>query len=156
MAANDNVRPIEILLVEDNPGDADLAREALEISKLYNSLHVVGDGEEAMAFLQNQGEYADAPHPDLILLDLNLPKKDGREVLEEIKADDGLKRIPVVVLTTSTDEQDVLKTYNLHANCYVSKPIDLEQFTRVVQSIQDFWFSIVVLPPQGKKNKRGQ
>ncbi|MFP4226281.1 MAG: response regulator [Desulfobacterales bacterium] len=156
MAANDNVRPIEILLVEDNPGDADLAREALETSKLYNSLHVVGDGEEAMAYLQNQGEYTDAPHPDLILLDLNLPRKDGREVLEEIKADEDLRRIPVVVLTTSTDEQDVLMSYNLHANCYISKPIDLEQFTRVVQSIKDFWFSIVVLPPQGKKNKRGQ
>ena len=153
MAANDNVRPIEILLIEDNPGDADLAREALETSKLYNSLHVVGDGEEAMAFLQNQGEYADAPHPDLILLDLNLPKKDGREVLEEIKADDDLRRVPVVVLTTSSDEQDILKSYNLHANCYITKPIDLEQFTRVVQSIQDFWFSIVVLPPNGKKNK---
>ena len=153
MAANDNVRPIEILLVEDNPGDADLAREALETSKLYNSLHVVGDGEEAMAFLNSQGEYADAPHPDLILLDLNLPKKDGREVLEEIKADENLRRIPVVVLTTSTDEQDVLKTYNLHANCYISKPINLEQFTRVVQSIQDFWFSIVVLPPNGAKKK---
>jgi len=153
MAANDNVRPIEILLIEDNPGDADLAREALETSKLYNSLHVVGDGEEAMAFLQNQGEYADAPHPDLILLDLNLPKKDGREVLAEIKADDDLRRVPVVVLTTSSDEQDILKSYNLHANCYITKPIDLEQFIRVVQSIQDFWFSIVVLPPNGKKNK---
>jgi len=153
MAANDNVRPIEILLVEDNPGDADLARDALETSKIYNSLYVVGDGEEAMAYLHGQGEYADAPHPDLILLDLNLPKKDGREVLGEIKADDGLKRIPVVVLTTSSDEQDVLKTYNLHANCYITKPIDLAQFIRVVQSIQDFWFSIVVLPPNGKKNK---
>jgi len=153
MAANDNVRPIEILLVEDNPGDADLAREALETSKLYNSLHVVGDGEEAMAFLNSQGEYADAPHPDLILLDLNLPRKDGREVLEEIKADENLRRIPVVVLTTSTDEQDVLKSYNLHANCYISKPIDLEQFTQVVQSIQDFWFSIVVLPPTGAEKK---
>jgi two-component system response regulator len=153
MAASDNVRPIEILLIEDNPGDADLAREALETSKLYNSLRVVGDGEEAMAFLQKQGEYADAPHPDLILLDLNLPKKDGREVLEEIKADDDLRRVPVVVLTTSSDEQDILKSYNLHANCYITKPIDLEQFTRVVQSIQDFWFSIVVLPPNGKKKK---
>jgi len=153
MAANDNVRPIEILLIEDNPGDADLAREALETSKLYNSLHVVGDGEEAMAYLQNQGKYADAPHPDLILLDLNLPKKDGREVLAEIKADDDLRRVPVVVLTTSSDEQDILKSYNLHANCYITKPIDLEQFIRVVQSIQDFWFSIVVLPPNGKKNK---
>ena len=153
MTANNSIRPIEILLIEDSPGDADLAREALETSKLYNSLHVVGDGEEAMAFLQNQGEYADAPHPDLILLDLNLPKKDGREVLEEIKADDDLRRVPVVVLTTSSDEQDILKSYNLHANCYITKPIDLEQFTRVVQSIQDFWFSIVVLPPNGKKNK---
>src|SRR6056297_1294386 len=153
MAANDNVRPIEILLIEDNPGDADLARDALETSKIYNSLYVVGDGEEAMAYLHGQGEYADAPHPDLILLDLNLPKKDGREVLAEIKADDDLRRVPVVVLTTSSDEQDILKSYNLHANCYITKPIDLEQFIRVVQSIQDFWFSIVVLPPNGKKNK---
>ena len=153
MTANNSIRPIEILLIEDSPGDADLAREALETSKLYNSLHVVGDGEAAMAYLHGEGAYADAPHPDLILLDLNLPKKDGREVLEEIKTDDRLKRIPVVVLTTSSDEQDVLESYNLHANCFITKPIDLLQFTRVVQSIQDFWFSIVVLPPGGDRQE---
>ena len=140
------VKPIEILLVEDNPGDADLAREALMDSKLNNSLSVVEDGEEAMAFLLRNGKYADAPRPDLILLDLNLPKKDGREVLAEIKANDDLKRIPVVILTTSRAEEDVLKTYNLHANCYIAKPIDLSQFMKVVKSIEDFWLSIVVLP----------
>ncbi len=145
------VKPIDILLVEDNPGDADLAREALEDTKLHNRLHVVDDGEKALAFLRRQGAYATAPRPDLILLDLNLPRKDGREVLAEIKTDDHLKRIPVVILTTSRAEEDVLKTYNLHANCYISKPIDLNQFMRVVKSIEDFWLSIVVLPPDGPK-----
>ena len=145
------VKPIDILLVEDNPGDADLAREALEDTKLHNRLHVVDDGEKALAFLRRQGAYAGAPRPDLILLDLNLPRKDGREVLAEIKSDDHLKRIPVVILTTSRAEEDVLKTYNLHANCYISKPIDLNQFMRVVKSIEDFWLSIVVLPPDGPK-----
>ncbi len=145
------VKPIDILLVEDNPGDADLAREALEDTKLHNRLHVVDDGEKALAFLRRQGAYAAAPRPDLILLDLNLPRKDGREVLAEIKSDDHLKRIPVVILTTSRAEEDVLKTYNLHANCYISKPIDLNQFMRVVKSIEDFWLSIVVLPPDGPK-----
>ena len=117
---------IDILLVEDNPGDADLAREALETSKVRNSLHVVGDGEAAMAFLRQQGKYTAAPRPDLVLLDLNLPKKDGREVLAEIKSDENLKCIPVVILTTSKAEEDILKTYNLHANCYISKPIDID------------------------------
>ncbi|MBP7688179.1 MAG: response regulator [Thermoflexales bacterium] len=145
------VKPIDILLVEDNPGDADLAREALEDTKLHNRLHVVDDGEKALAFLRRQGAYAGVPRPDLILLDLNLPRKDGREVLAEIKSDDHLKRIPVVILTTSRAEEDVLKTYNLHANCYISKPIDLNQFMRVVKSIEDFWLSIVVLPPDGPK-----
>lgn len=145
------VKPIDILLVEDNPGDADLAREALEDTKLHNRLHVVDDGEKALAFLRRQGTYAGVPRPDLILLDLNLPRKDGREVLAEIKSDDHLKRIPVVILTTSRAEEDVLKTYNLHANCYISKPIDLNQFMRVVKSIEDFWLSIVVLPPDGPK-----
>jgi two-component system, chemotaxis family, response regulator Rcp1 len=142
------VRPITILLVEDNPGDADLAREALESSKMNNHLHVVGDGEKAMAFLRKEGPYAGMPRPDLILLDLNLPKKDGREVLSEIKSDDHLKRIPVVILTTSQAEEDVLRTYNLHANCYITKPIDLNQFLHVVRSIEAFWLSIVVLPPR--------
>ncbi len=146
MNAEKLVKPIEILLVEDNPGDADLAREALDSGKFHNNLSVVGDGEAAMAFLRHEGVYADAPHPDLILLDLNLPKKDGREVLAEIKSDDNLKRIPVVILTTSCAEEDVLKTYNLHCNCYITKLIDLKQFFKVVKSIEDFWLSIVVLP----------
>ena len=147
MPGQTTMKPIEILLVEDNPGDADLAREALADSKLNNNLSVVMDGEEAMAYLRRDGKYADAPRPDLVLLDLNLPKKDGREVLAEIKADGDLKRIPVVILTTSRAEEDVLKSYNLHANCYITKPIDLNQFLKVVKSIEDFWLSIVVLPP---------
>jgi chemotaxis family two-component system response regulator Rcp1 len=145
------VKAINILLVEDNPGDSDLAREALESSKMNNNLQVVDDGEKAMAFLRQEGSYADAPRPDLILLDLNLPKKDGRQVLAEIKSDEHLKRIPVVILTTSRAEEDVLKTYNLHANCYITKPIDLNQFLHVVKSIEDFWLSIVVLPPKEAK-----
>lgn len=146
MAGDSRVKPIEILLVEDNPGDADLAREALEGSKMRNTLHVVGDGVAAMDFLRRTGAHAGAPRPDLILLDLNLPKKDGREVLAEIKSDDDLKRIPVVILTTSTAEEDVLRTYNLHANCYITKPIDLNQFLKVIRSIEDFWLCIVKLP----------
>ncbi len=143
--------PIEILLVEDNPGDADLAREALENSKIRNTLSVVGDGEEALAFLRRSGKYAAAPRPDLILLDLNLPKKSGREVLAEIKSDDYFKRIPVVVLTVSKDEEDIMESYNLHANCFITKPIDLHQFLRVVRAIEDFWLTIVKLPPNGAK-----
>ena len=142
------MKSIEILLVEDNPGDADLALEALENGKLCNSLHVVGDGEAAMAFLRREGKYASAPQPDLILLDLNLPRKSGREVLAEIKNDEDLKRIPVVILTSSKAEQDILNTYNLHANCYISKPIDLDQFLKVVQAIKEFWLTIVKLPPK--------
>ncbi|HEY0157262.1 MAG TPA: response regulator [Thermoanaerobaculia bacterium] len=138
--------PIEILLVEDNPGDARLAQEALKDSKLQNVLHVVRDGVEAMDFLRRQGKHAGAPRPDLVVLDLNLPRKDGREVLAEIKTDDSLKRIPVVILTTSRDEEDVLKSYDLHANCYITKPIDLQQFIKVVRSIEDFWLTIVKLP----------
>ncbi len=149
MSAHKLVKPVNILLVEDNPGDADLAREALESSKVNNELRVVGDGVEAMSFLRQEGEYSGMPRPDLILLDLNLPKKDGRQVLEEIKGDDDLKRIPVVILTTSKAEEDVLKSYNLHANCYITKPIDLNQFLHVVKSIEDFWLSIVILPPNG-------
>ena len=142
-------RPVEILLVEDNPGDERLTREALKEGKVYNTLHWVKDGVEAMAFLRRQGNYRTAPRPDIVLLDLNLPRKDGREVLEEIKTDDDLKRIPVVVLTTSKAEEDVLRTYNLHANCYVTKPVDLEKFIVVVKSIDVFWLTIVTLPPNG-------
>jgi len=140
------MKHIEILLVEDNAGDVDLAREALEGGKLRNSLHVVGDGEAAMDFLRQQGKYVHAPQPDLVLLDLNLPKKDGRAVLAEIKEDENLKHIPVVILTTSQSEEDILRSYNLHANCFIAKPIDLHQFIRVVQAIEDFWFTIVKLP----------
>ena len=137
---------VEILLVEDNPGDVRLTQEALKETKLRNNLNVVWDGEEAMAFLRREGQYADAPRPDLVLLDLNLPKKDGREVLAEMKGDPGLKRIPVVILTTSMAEADVLRMYDLHANCYVTKPVDLDQFIRVVQTIEEFWLTIVSLP----------
>ena len=144
-------KPVEILLVEDNPGDARLAREALKDSKIRNSLSHVKDGVEALAFLRQQGDYAAAPRPDLILLDLNLPRKDGRQVLAEIKQDPDLKRIPVVVLTISKDEEDVLKSYSLHANCFITKPIDLGQFMKVVKSIEDFWLTIVKLPPNGRR-----
>ena len=142
-------RPVEILLVEDNPGDERLTREALKEGKVYSNLHWVKDGVEAMEFLRRAGKYQDAPRPDIILLDLNLPKKDGREVLQDIKNDEQLKRIPVVVLTTSKAEEDVLRTYNLHANCYVTKPVDLEKFIVVVKSIDVFWLTVVTLPPNG-------
>lgn len=144
--------PIEILLVEDNPGDVRLTREALKEGKVYSNLHTVKDGVEAMQFLRRQGKYSSVPRPDIILLDLNLPKKDGREVLQEIKTDDALKRIPVVVLTTSKAEEDVLRTYNLHANCYVTKPVDLEKFMVVVKTIDVFWLTVVTLPPNGQKS----
>ncbi len=139
-------RPVEILLVEDNPGDVDLAREGLAEGKLLNNLHVVSNGEEAMAYLRRQGVYAHAPLPDLILLDLNLPRKDGREVLAEVKADGELSSIPVVVLTSSESEEDVKKSYHLHANCYIAKPIRFGEFVRVVKMIEEFWFTIVTLP----------
>jgi two-component system, chemotaxis family, response regulator Rcp1 len=142
--------PIEILLVEDNPGDVRLTKEALREGKVYSNLHTVKDGVEAMEYLRREGKYQDVPRPDIILLDLNLPRKDGREVLEEIKSDDKLKRIPVVVLTTSKAEEDVLRTYNLHANCYVTKPVDLEKFMVVVKTIDMFWLTVVTLPPNGK------
>jgi len=138
--------PIEILLVEDNPGDARLAKEALKDSKLKNNLYIAEDGIEAMDFLNRKGKYSQMPRPDLILLDLNLPKKDGREVLAEVKSNDDFKRIPIVILTISRAEEDIFKTYNLHANCYVTKPLDLEQFMKVVKSIEDFWLTIVKLP----------
>ncbi len=141
-------RPIELLLVEDNPGDVRLTQEALREGKVRNHLHVATDGVEALAYLRREGKYANAPPPDLILLDLNLPKKNGREVLEEIKADPDLRRIPVVILTVSKAEEDILKSYNLHANCYITKPVDLERFLEVVKSIEDFWLTVVVLPPR--------
>jgi chemotaxis family two-component system response regulator Rcp1 len=142
------VKPVEILMVEDNPGDVRLTMEALRESKLHNNLRVVKDGIEALAHLRQEGDYANLPRPDLILLDLNLPKKDGREVLREIKADKEMGRIPVVILTTSQAEEDVLKTYDLHANCFITKPVDLDQFIKVVQSIEFFWLTIVKLPPE--------
>lgn len=138
--------PVNILLVEDNPGDARLATEALRESKVSNTLYWAKDGEEAMAFLRQEGEHAGKPRPDIVLLDLNLPKKDGREVLADIKSDDRLKTIPVVILTTSENEEDVMRTYALHCNCYITKPIDLKQFLKVVRSIEDFWLTIVKLP----------
>ena len=145
----DNIgRAAEFLLIEDNPGDVRLTCEALMESKVKNNLSIVGDGLEAMAFLHREGKYADAPRPDVILLDLNLPKKNGLEVLGEIKADASLKRIPVVIITSSEAEQDILKTYDLHVNCYVNKPVDLEQFIKVVQSIETFWLTIVKLPSE--------
>ncbi len=150
VAVPELVRPVEILLVEDNPGDVRLTKEALKEAKVLNRLTVVQDGVEALAFLRREGPYVNAARPHLILLDLNLPKKDGRAVLAEIKADDDLKRIPVVILTTSQAEQDVIKSYNLHANCYITKPVDLEQFIMVVKSIEEFWLGIVVLPVNGK------
>ena len=145
--SGDNLgRPIEILLVEDNPGDVRLTIEALKEGKVRNRLSVARDGVEALAFLRREGPHATAARPDLILLDLNLPRKDGREVLGEIKDDAQLRRIPVVVLTTSKAEEDILRTYDLHANCYINKPVDLEQFISVVRSIDDFWLSVVRLP----------
>ena len=147
MSSNEvNARSIEILLVEDNPGDARLTIEAMREAKLSNRIHVVEDGVEAMQFLRREGRFGDAPRPDLILLDLNLPKKDGRAVLAEVKADPALRRIPVVVLTTSRAEEDVLHAYDLHANCYVTKPVDLAQFMKIVAQIEEFWINVVVLP----------
>ena len=149
MAQDQTLKPIEILLVEDNPGDVQLTREALEEGNLLVNLSVMNDGAEAMAFLHRRGEHADAPAPDLILLDLNLPKKGGREVLQEIKADADLKCIPVVVLTTSEAEADIVSTYGLHANCYITKPVDIDQFIKIVQLLEQFWFTIVELPSLG-------
>jgi chemotaxis family two-component system response regulator Rcp1 len=143
MSSQTSGKPIEILLVEDNPGDVRLTVEALKESKMrHNNMSVVGDGVEALAFLRREGKYADAPRPDLILLDLNLPKKGGHEVLAEIKADEKLKRIPVVVLTASEAEQDITRAYDLHADCYITKSFDLDQFVMVVKSIEDFWITI--------------
>ncbi len=142
---------IDILLVEDNEGDARLAKEALKESKVKNNLFHVLDGLEAMDFLNRRPPFEDVPHPDLILLDLNMPRMDGREVLEKIKGDERFRRIPVVILTTSKAEEDIIKTYDLHANCYISKPLVLDQFIEIVKSIEDFWLTIVRLPPDGVK-----
>ena len=139
-------RPIEILLVEDNPGDVRLTIEALRAGKIRNSLNVARDGVEALAFLRREGPHGGALRPDLILLDLNLPKKSGFEVLQEIKSDEDLRRIPVVVLTTSEIDEDVCRSYDLHANCYISKPVDLDRFFQVINSIKDFWLTVVKLP----------
>jgi two-component system, chemotaxis family, response regulator Rcp1 len=145
-----NTPIIDILLVEDNPDDVELTLEALSHTKLANRVAVVEDGVEAMEYLRKEGKYKDAPRPSLILLDLNMPRKDGREVLEEIKRDADLAAIPVVILTTSQAEEDIVRSYQLHCNCYISKPVDLTQFMKVVRSIDDFWFAIVSLPPGGK------
>jgi two-component system, chemotaxis family, response regulator Rcp1 len=146
MTDSTRASPVEILLVEDNPGDVRLTKEALKEGKVYSNLHWAKDGVEALEFLRRRGKFADVPRPDIILLDLNLPKKDGREVLSEIKNDDDLKRIPVVILTTSKAEEDVVRSYQLHANCYVTKPVDLDKFIVVVQSIDRFWLTVVTLP----------
>jgi two-component system, chemotaxis family, response regulator Rcp1 len=147
MNAQRALRPIEVLMVEDNPGDVRLTREALRGGKIWNEIHVVMDGVAALDFLYRKPPYERAPRPDLVLLDLNLPKKDGREVLAAIKSDPNLKTIPVVILTTSQAEEDVIRAYNLNCNCYVTKPVDFDQFTRIVQTIEQFWLSVVTLPP---------
>jgi len=153
MNSQTTVRPIEILLVEDNPGDVRLTLEVLKEGKVLNNLSVVEDGVEALAFLHREGKYTEAPYPELILLDLNLPKKNGYEVLTEIKEDPRLKRIPVVILTVSKDEEDILRSYDHHANCYITKPADLDQFINIVKSIEDFWLTIVKFPPPPKERE---
>ena len=147
MRVNKRIRPVEVLLIEDNPGDIRLTKEAMKEAKIFNNLNVVEDGVEALDYLRKKGKFKGAHSPDLILLDLNLPKKNGYEVLAEIKQDIYLKLIPVVILTLSKAEEDIIKTYELHANCYITKPVDMEQFTKVVKSVDEFWFSIVKLPP---------
>lgn len=147
MSNNTNSNLVDILLVEDNPGDIRLTQEALKEGKIRNNLYIAQDGVEAMDFLHQRGKFSNAPRPDIILLDLNLPRKDGRQVLDEIKQDERLKRIPVVILTTSDADEDIIRTYNNHSNCYITKPLDLDRFVRVVQSIEDFWLTIVKLPP---------
>jgi len=142
----EQLKPIEILLAEDNPGDIRLTQEAFKEGKIKNNLHVTKDGIEAIEFLRHEGEYSDSPRPDLILLDLNMPRKGGKEVLEEIKADEDLRRIPVVILTTSKAEEDIVRSYDLHANCFITKPVDMNQFIEVVKFIENFWFTIVRLP----------
>lgn len=141
------MKPIDILLVEDNPGDARLTREALALSSMHSTLHDVRDGEQAMAFLRREGVFAAAPRPRLVLLDLNLPRRDGREVLEDMKQDPALQHIPVIVLTSSEAEEDILRSYRLHANCFITKPVDLADLARVLEGIERFWFALVKLPP---------
>jgi len=143
-----NGHPIEILLVEDNPGDVRLTQEAFRENDINNKLNVVNNGQEAMYYLRREGEYKDAARPDLILLDLNLPRKDGREVLAEIKSDSTLQQIPVVILTTSESDDDILKTYSLHANCFITKPVDMQEFVKVVEAVEKFWLAIVKLPKE--------
>jgi len=143
-----NVKIFDILVVEDNPGDARLTREVLNDNTILSCLYVVNDGVEAMEFLRNKGKFKDSPKPDLIIMDLNLPRKDGREVLAEIKNDEGLKHIPIVIMTISQAEEDIIRSYKLHANCFITKPIDLNQFIKVIKLIEEFWFSIVKLPPK--------
>lgn len=143
-----NTKIFDILVVEDNPGDARLTREVLNDSGIQSCLYVVNDGVEAMEFLRNKGRFRDSPMPDLIIMDLNLPRKDGREVLAEIKNDDYLQHIPIVIMTISQAEEDIINSYKLHANCFITKPIDLNQFIKVIKSIEEFWFSIVKLPPK--------
>ncbi len=143
-----NGQPIEILMIEDNPSDVRLTKEAFKDAKVRNRMHVAVDGEDAMVFLHREGRHSEAPRPDLILLDLNLPKKNGREVLAEIKSDSELRRIPVVILTTSDDERDIMTAYDLHVNAYVKKPVDLEQFIKIVEAVEDFWLTVVKLPPK--------
>ena len=151
MTINSKIKPIEILLVEDNPGDIRLTQEALKDAKIINNVNLAKDGVEAISFLRREGNYTGAVRPDLILLDLNLPKKNGLEVLKEIKSDLDLKRIPVVILSVSKLEEDIIKSYNDYANCYIIKPVDLNQFLEVIKSIEDFWLTIVKLPPNGSK-----
>jgi len=153
MKQEKGTKQVEILLVEDNPADVRLVREALKESKILNNLSVVEDGVEAMDFLKKKGKFASSVRPDLILLDLNLPRKNGREVLAEVKSDEKLKRIPVVIMTVSDDEKDILLTYNAHANCYIKKPLDFDKFSQMVHAIENFWFTIVCLPPEDKKEK---
>lgn len=151
--SNSDMRAINILLVEDSPGDVRLTQEALKEAKVKNELYVVGDGVEAMSFLRREGKYRDMPRPDMILLDLNLPRKSGHEVLNEIKTDVSLKTIPVVILTVSRDEEDIMRSYSLHANCFITKPVNLPQFLQVVKSIEDFWFVVVKLPCKEDRGK---
>jgi len=155
MVMGRKLKAVEILLVEDNPVDVLMTRHALDEAKVFNRLHVVEDGEDAMAFLHQEGKYAEVPRPDLILLDLNLPKKNGREILAEIKQDPRLLEIPVIVLTTSEEEKDISMCYQLHGNCFITKPVDMRQFTDVVRSIEGIWFTIVNLPPREGIDERG-
>jgi len=146
MAAGTKVEPVVILLVEDNPVDVMITKKAFSAGRVSNNLHVAEDGEEAMDFLYKRGKYSSAPSPEIILLDLNLPKKDGREILAEVKADPSLRRIPIVILTTSQDKEDIWRSYNLQANCFITKPVDMEQFTKALECLGEFWFSVVRLP----------